>query len=245
MFDIQVFRETLVSLRKSRGLSQAKAAALIGRGQSSIAHYETGMAMPRIDELHKLADLYQVPLGFLLGEPSTGHQPSLPTSHPDHLNSSHNMNDKTMDYPEIALRPVQKFLIPLIRADQLDEFSNKFHNPQFIKMLNNFELLIDTEPTGTKLAIEVPDDKMDDTLKQSSVCIVRVLSEKEWRGIDAGLYVVIARQKTMIRRLIERNWREGYLRLYCDNKRYGYEDFGTEEIQMIYKVIMSINYYGE
>lgn len=55
-----MFAQKLISLRKSRGLTQEQLALEIFVSRSMIAKYETGKAFPTNDTLQKIADFFQV-----------------------------------------------------------------------------------------------------------------------------------------------------------------------------------------
>lgn len=58
--------EKLVSLRKSKGLSQLKLAEMMNVSRQAISRWEVGTAVPSIDNLKFLGQLYGVPLEYLL-----------------------------------------------------------------------------------------------------------------------------------------------------------------------------------
>jgi transcriptional regulator with XRE-family HTH domain len=60
------FALNLVSLRKSRGLSQRDLANLSGISHRMIAYYETQTVIPPIDKLEKLAQALQVSVAALV-----------------------------------------------------------------------------------------------------------------------------------------------------------------------------------
>ena len=58
--------EKLVSLRKSKGLSQLKLAEMMNVSRQAISRWEVGTAVPSTDNLKYLGRLYNVPLEYLL-----------------------------------------------------------------------------------------------------------------------------------------------------------------------------------
>lgn len=63
--------EKLVSLRKSKGLSQMKLAEMMNVSRQAISHWEVGTAIPSIENLNYLGRLYDVPLEYLLHDDAT------------------------------------------------------------------------------------------------------------------------------------------------------------------------------
>ena len=57
----------LIIARKRAGMTQQKLADAIGKGQSAIAQWETGSRRPNIDDLMKMAELFDCTTDELLG----------------------------------------------------------------------------------------------------------------------------------------------------------------------------------
>ena len=54
-------------LRKSKHISQAVIAELLGVSQRTISHYENGTCQPNIESLCKLADIFEITIDDLVG----------------------------------------------------------------------------------------------------------------------------------------------------------------------------------
>lgn len=67
--------EKLLSLRKKQGLTQMELAQALRVSRQAISKWETGEATPSLENLKSLSQLYQVPLGQLLGEDQPPVQP--------------------------------------------------------------------------------------------------------------------------------------------------------------------------
>lgn len=61
------FPEIIAALRKSKGITQKKAAADLHISQALLSHYEKGIRECGLDFLVKLGDYYSVSCDFLLG----------------------------------------------------------------------------------------------------------------------------------------------------------------------------------
>lgn len=59
-------KEKLISLRKSKGLSQLKLAEMMNISRQAVSRWEVGIAVPSTDNLKYLGHLYDVPLEYLL-----------------------------------------------------------------------------------------------------------------------------------------------------------------------------------
>lgn len=60
-------RENLKLLRRQTGIGQAKLADMIGISPKTVSHWETGYTEPSVDELIKLADVFDVSIDELVG----------------------------------------------------------------------------------------------------------------------------------------------------------------------------------
>ena len=59
--------ENLKLLRRQTGIGQAKLAEMIGISPKTVSHWETGYTEPSVDELIKLADVFDVSIDELVG----------------------------------------------------------------------------------------------------------------------------------------------------------------------------------
>ncbi len=79
------FKDRLVRLRKGRGLSQEELAAEINVSRQAISKWENGDAMPDVDKIISLADLFDVTIDWLLRgiKPESGESQPSPLPQPD------------------------------------------------------------------------------------------------------------------------------------------------------------------
>ena len=56
------------TMRKSRRMTQGDLAKVLGQSSSSITMYETGRRSPDYETLETLADIFNVPLSFIVGD---------------------------------------------------------------------------------------------------------------------------------------------------------------------------------
>lgn len=112
-----MFGQRIVELRKRQGLTQAELAKTIGISRSALSLYEIEKREPDIETLGKLATLFNVPVGYILG-------------------NEHEIIDYanyTMDIPEFALD--FKMRIRTLMSEQKmseDEFAKRtgFHKEE-------------------------------------------------------------------------------------------------------------------
>ena len=62
-----MFGKRIVELRKRQGLTQAELARAMGISRSALSLYEIEKREPDIETLSKLASLFNVPVGYILG----------------------------------------------------------------------------------------------------------------------------------------------------------------------------------
>ena len=81
------FPESLLELRRSKGLSQEELAAQIGVSRQAVSKWETGEAMPDLNKLLALADTLAVSLDYLCGkaEHLTEPLPTVPAGKKKHF----------------------------------------------------------------------------------------------------------------------------------------------------------------
>ena len=64
---MEIFTKNLMEQRKLNKLTQRKVANILGISQPSYIRYENGSAEPTLENLVKLADLFDVSVDYLLG----------------------------------------------------------------------------------------------------------------------------------------------------------------------------------
>ena len=64
---MKIFQERLIELRKQNGYTQQMVAEVLRIKQPSYIRYEKGYAEPSLENLVKIADLFDVSVDYLLG----------------------------------------------------------------------------------------------------------------------------------------------------------------------------------
>lgn len=64
----KIFQRTLKKLRKDLGLDKRTVAALCGVTESSLRQWESAVNNPTLDSLIRVSTVFNVPIGYLLGE---------------------------------------------------------------------------------------------------------------------------------------------------------------------------------
>ena len=73
-----MLHETLKDLRKKKGYSQEEAASRLNVVRQTVSKWEKGLSVPDADMLVKLAELYEVTVGELLGAPAESEETAEP-----------------------------------------------------------------------------------------------------------------------------------------------------------------------
>lgn len=68
--------EKLIHLRKQKGLSQLKVAEALDVSRQAVSKWEVGAAVPSIENLRSLSNLYGVPIDFFVGDKDDIERPS-------------------------------------------------------------------------------------------------------------------------------------------------------------------------
>lgn len=81
--------DTIKSLRKKKGLSQAQIALKLGITQGAVSQWENGLTEPAVDQLIALAKIFDVTLYDLKGvdEPTTKKEPAVAGRPDEHFNA--------------------------------------------------------------------------------------------------------------------------------------------------------------
>lgn len=64
---MKIFQERLIELRKLNRMTQRQVAAYLNISQPSYIRYENGSSEPSLENLVRLAELFDVSVDFLLG----------------------------------------------------------------------------------------------------------------------------------------------------------------------------------
>ena len=64
-----MFSQNLKTLRRAKGLSQEELAARLHVARQTVSKWENGLSVPDADLLIRLAEIFEVPVGKLLGDP--------------------------------------------------------------------------------------------------------------------------------------------------------------------------------
>ncbi|MBO5286342.1 MAG: helix-turn-helix domain-containing protein [Clostridia bacterium] len=64
----EILTENLINLRKAHKMTQSELGSLVGYSDKAISRWEHGEVLPDIETLEKVANVYNVPLTFLLTE---------------------------------------------------------------------------------------------------------------------------------------------------------------------------------
>lgn len=65
------FGKTIQTLREQSGMSQKDLAKRVGVSTGAIGNYEAGLRRPKFETIEALADIFNIPIGLLIGDESS------------------------------------------------------------------------------------------------------------------------------------------------------------------------------
>ena len=74
--NVAILSERIRKARKSKGLNQAELAEQLGMSEMTVRRWETGKSSPRMEEIHNVAEVLNIPISELLDD--TADQSSVP-----------------------------------------------------------------------------------------------------------------------------------------------------------------------
>ena len=102
--------ENLKTLRKKRGISQAKMAEILGVSQQTISNYENSDIEPDIELLCRMADYFEISIDYLvgrtgiLGQTETAEIISLSNDEAEKLKQYRALSEKERECIDLMLR---------------------------------------------------------------------------------------------------------------------------------------------
>lgn len=63
--------KTIQTLREQSGMSQKDLAKRVGVSTGAIGNYEAGLRRPKFETIEALADIFNIPIGLLIGDESS------------------------------------------------------------------------------------------------------------------------------------------------------------------------------
>lgn len=97
-----MFKDRLIKLRKSKGLTQAEMAKKIDVHRATYSNYETGLRTPDYETLKKIADFFDVSVDYLLGRTDDPTPPGI-------NRAFYNLDDLTEEQKELIIKQIEIF----------------------------------------------------------------------------------------------------------------------------------------
>ncbi len=97
------FKDILIGLRKSRGMTQDRLSDALGITKQALSHYERGTRYPKKDTLDAMADYFNVDMNYLTGrstvtsvlcDPVSSPSPDLDSDDQELLSKYHMLSDE-------------------------------------------------------------------------------------------------------------------------------------------------------
>lgn len=195
--------------RKKKGLTQEQLAQQLGIKRSLLGAYEEGRAEPRLELLQRMADLFQVGIGFFLDGDT-----------PDVIYERGSVSVVTIDR-------FQRENIEWVPAKAAAGYLNGYGDPEFVKELPRFSL--PQLPKGTYRAFEITGDSMLPILPGTVVVGEYVESLRDLK--NGKTYVLVTRREGVVyKRVFNYLDENGKLFLVSDNRQYAPYQIEGEEV---------------
>ncbi len=218
--------ENIKYLRKKIGLTQEQMAGQIGIKRSLLGAYEEGRADPRISNLVKLSEIFNITVDQIIGT-------DLTTS-----------NDQASGSPGESRRPGLKVLsitvdrhdrenIELVPQKAAAGYLNGYADPEYIEELPKFQLPM-LPGNATYRAFEVSGDSML-PLMSGTVIIGRYL--ENIKDIRSGkTYILLTKKEGVVyKRILLYDNDSSKLCLVSDNQSYDPYDLNMEDLLEVWE----------
>lgn len=198
--------ENIKHLRKQLGCTQEKFAELIDIKRSLVGAYEEGRADPRLNNLIRMSEVFNIPVDDLIKRDLTQFDTAL-----DDRSSSFKILSITVDRDDNEN-------IELIPQKASAGYLNGYSDPDYLRELPKFQLPF-LDRTGTYRAFEITGDSML-PIASGTIIIGKYLERIE-EITNARTYVLVTKDEGIVyKRVFNYMEEKGSLYLVSDNKVY-------------------------
>lgn len=203
-----IVSENIKLLRKQEGLTQEQMAERLKIKRSLLGAYEEGRADPRINNLVKFSEIFNVSIDKLINEKLDGQSS-------DKNKSVGNTDRKGLNILTITVDSNDKENIELVPQKAAAGYLNGYADPEFIGELPRFRLPMLSDQ-ATYRAFEISGDSML-PLKDGTIIIGRYVEHLRDIVHGKSYILVTAREGVVYKRVFKRG---GDLTLVSDNNIY-------------------------
>ncbi len=223
---MSLISENLKFLRKKMGYTQEQMAREAGIKRSLLGAYEEGRADPRISNLLKFSEIFQLAVDDLIGKDLTGNA-VIPA------NGRTARKDNNLRVLSITVDSQNRENIELVPQKAAAGYLNGYADPEYISELPKFHLPM-LPDQATYRAFEISGDSML-PLRSGTVVIGRYIDDiSELRNGDT--YVLVTRDEGIVYKRVYRY--ADNPDLFCltsDNRQYSAYDVRGEDILEIWE----------
>lgn len=223
---MSLISENLKYLRKQMGLTQEQMSVQVGIKRSLLGAYEEGRADPRISNLLKFAELFNLPVDHLISYDLTKN-PSFPETTAPQKPSDH------LKVLSITVDKNDRENIELVPQKAAAGYLNGYADPEYIEELPRFQLPM-LPGNVTYRAFEISGDSML-PLRSGTIVIGQYL--ENIASIKNGkTYVLVSRDEGIVyKRVFKYSDNRELFCLASDNRQYSTYDVNGRDILEIWE----------
>ena len=214
--------ENIRFLRKKKGWTQEKFSKKIGIKRSLVGAYEEGRSDPRLSNLLKMCEVFQISLDNILKK-------DVSLLHEKKYLSSDNQDVKVLS---ITVDNFGKENIELINQKASAGYANSYSDFEFIENLPKFQLPF-LHFTGTHRAFEIKGDSML-PLTSGSIIIGKFIENFDFLK-DGKTYVVLTKEDGIVYKRLE--VLDNSFKLISDNKNYDPYNINKSDVIEVWEAI--------
>jgi transcriptional regulator with XRE-family HTH domain len=217
-------------LRKSNHLTQEQLAEKIGIKRSLLGAYEEGRADPRLNNLLKISEIFNVSVDSLISEDVSEFESA--------FGNVFNNKPKTKVL-SITVDDAGEEYIDLIPQKATAGYLNGYSDPEYLEEMPKFKLPF-LAKNGTYRAFEISGDSMLPLLPGTIIIAKYLESSSEIK--DGKPYVLLTSSEGIVfKRVYSKESQGDKIELVSDNKYYQSYEINTEDIMEIWEAVMFIS----
>ncbi len=221
---MSIVSENLKHLRKNIGITQEQMAHKIGIKRSLLGAYEEGRADPRISNLIKFSEIFNVAVDQLIGTDLTR------TDFSKHINFNNGNNLKILS---ITVDKNDRENIELVPQKAAAGYLNGYADPEYIEELPKFQLPI-LPKNATYRAFEISGDSM--LPLAAGTIIIGKFTENVESLRNGKTYVLVTQKEGVVyKRVYKYNNEPSKICLVSDNKEFTPYDIELNELLEIWE----------
>lgn len=224
---MSLISDNLKFLRKNISLTQEQMAQQIGIKRSLLGAYEEGRADPRISNLLKFAEIFNLSVDQLIGTDLT----EIIGTIPEKGNAKNTKND--LRVLSITVDKNDRENIELVPQKAAAGYLNGYADPEYIEELPKFQLPVLPE-NATYRAFEISGDSM--LPLRSGTIVIGQYVENSTELKNGKTYILVTGNEGVVyKRIVKYADKPELFRLTSDNKQYDAYDVKGEDIVEIWQ----------